>query len=76
MVNYLINDINILKKRKKDFAIDLKHKNNDIPESIISSENELDKLKENYHELINTKHCYLMMLTLLNGLCFASSLLS
>ena len=44
--NYLLNDINILKKRKKDFYIDLKHKNNDIPESIISSENELDKLKE------------------------------
>ena len=57
--NYLLNDINILKKRKKDFYIDLKHKNNDIPESIISSENELDKLKENYHELINTKHILL-----------------
>ena len=59
--NYLLNDINVLKKRKKDFINDLKHKNNDndIPESIISSQNELDKLKEKYQELINTKHILL-----------------
>ena len=57
--NYLLNDINILIKRKKDFNYDLTHKNNDIPELIISSEKELDKLKEKYQELINTKHILL-----------------
>ena len=53
--NYLLNDINILNKRKKEFTNDLILKSNDIKEIIVLNEKEIAKLKARYQELVNTK---------------------